>query len=223
MYESIDERLFRPWRTPFCLLIGVLIHFTFLLASIPAEAQSLTYKIIWNGKLLGSMEADKKPFNQGYSYSFKSAVTVSFVKRFKIDYYSRCFYQKNDLQEATTRNEVNGQRKDYSHTSKGGQGYVVNKNGKRSILNVSTIHHSLSTLYFQEPLQVSRIFSERHAVMLPVEQTAPHCYVITMPDGKKNTYWFANGICAKAEVNLGFGKLFFIRQSYSTTSSLTLD
>jgi hypothetical protein len=176
-----------------------------------SHGQTLKYTIKFHDKPIGSIEAVKKQTGQDCYYAMTSHTSISFIKRVAIDFTSNSKYREGRLMEATSQNNVNGEQKEYARVQWTGQHYTVNMNGEHSVLQ-QNIHSSLNSLYFQEPVNARQVFSERFATFLTIKTIKPHTYELTLPDGRKNYYWYTNGILTQVEVNLRFGKVMFALQ-----------
>jgi hypothetical protein len=170
----------------------------------PASAQSLTYAITWKDKPVGKIHAVKKSADQKSQYTFNSHVTVTVLKEFNVHTSFQSHYMAGCLQQASVQNKVNGKLKSHTQTHKQGNRYLVNKDGTEATLEVTGIEHSLTTLYFQEPVRLTQVFSERHALFLPIKSVSAHRYAIVLPDGNTNYYTYVDGICTLVEVQDGW-------------------
>jgi hypothetical protein len=98
-------------------------------------------------------------------------------------------------------------------TQKDGKIYTVVQNGEKSILNNPEIAHSVSELYFMEPHQITRIFSESIGTFLNLKTLGNGLYELTLPEGKKNIYKYEKGVLVQVEVSQTFGKAYIVRVS----------
>lgn len=61
----------------------------------------------------------------------------------------------------------------------------------------------------EEPINLQKIFSENYKRFIPIKAIKPHQYELQLPDGNRNFYTYANGICVSAEVNTTLSTVFF--------------
>lgn len=86
--------------------------------------------------------------------------------------------------------------------------YVIEEDGEKLTIT-EKIPYASACLMHIEPVGLTRIFSEANKKFIPIRQLKPHQYELQLPDGNKNYYTYADGVCVSAEVNTTLSKAFF--------------
>ncbi len=188
-----------------------LITLVFLLCFSAALAQSeRMYDVIRKGDNVGTLKASFTNTSLGQFFYIESKVKVWVVINIKIVYNQTNLYKEGLLQRATIIRAVNGSTKVNNNILRTPLGYVcMNKDGDTTMVK-EEIRHSIATLYFKEPLNVSRVYSENFLAFLTIKSTGPHTYELTLADGNKNYYTYTNGLCTKVEAQTDHGIIYLV-------------
>jgi len=207
----MSHNLIKPMRTRMMPRWMPVALFTGLAALVvfSASAQQMQYSVFLNNKPVGSLDARRSVKDGLANYLIQSDVKFHFVFKMNLNYTFESTYQNDMLIKGSTRNVVNKDERSASKITWNGSYYVLEVKDERSVLKNTRINYSMVSLYFREPTQVTQVFSERHGKFLPIKSLPGHRYEITMPDGKKNYYAYANGICQLVEVQHTLGKVLF--------------
>jgi hypothetical protein len=74
------------------------------------------------------------------------------------------------------------------------------------------INHTVTSLYYREPVNLKQIYSDRYGKMCPLQKVAAGAYEVVMPDGKKTLYTYAQGQCREVQSEIvGFNLIFRLR------------
>jgi hypothetical protein len=178
------------------------------LLSKSCEAQLLTYQIYMGSDSIGLMHAEHR-FSGTHNYELKSNMTVNSVVTVEIQYILTASFDKDKLLNSFTEQAVNGRIKVSSTVKWDGKNYNVQTLNKRDKIKNTTITYDLATLYFKEPVNLRKIYSDTHGSFLTIKPIEPHKYELILPDGKRNIYSYQFGICKEVEINQLFSKVFF--------------
>lgn len=194
------------------LFIGIL-YFSNSSAE-PVSTQMAIYDIFKGDKSIGTVQAEKITLSDGSQrYLLESEVAFSFLGRHTLRYTFNTHYQKGLLTFAEAKNLLNQKLRDSSRVQWDGHRYLINTDGSQSVLENTPISYSVSSMYYLEPDGVSQAFSERFAQFCPIRKLAPGKYELTMPDGRKNIYYYEKGVCQRVEVSMMLADLVIKRRS----------
>lgn len=194
-----------------CLYRVLLSIATVAVLFLHTQAQTTTFEVRIANHAVGTVEAHRKTAGADKSIVIKTRIQTM-LARVNSDVVNE--YSNNVLTMAKSIRVVgkNGEDKETS-TRRNGNDYTIILNGKKSIIGNTAIEHCVGDLYFTEPKQVSRIFSEALGRLLVLKPLGGGQYELVMPDGKANVYKYRNGILVEVEVNHTFGKALFVRTS----------
>lgn len=106
--------------------------------------------------------------------------------------YMKVKYVKDKIHTINYYEDMNQKRKYFTDMTYDGKQYTVTtKNGTRNI--VPENFPSLLSLYFNEPVNVSKIYFEAQLFATPVEKRNPNHYVFKTKEGNENEYIYRNG------------------------------
>lgn len=161
------------------------------------QTKNLAYSIKQNGKVVGTLHVKEAAAKGKVSYHVQSHVQTRFLISFDIKAVEEAHFENNILVASSIRRTMNGsEKKDQSILLQGNR-YLVNNSGKKELLSIYPIRHTLLSLYLYEPLHYSQIFSDVFQRLLPVQKVAPHHYKVSFPDGAYNEFFYSKGVCTK--------------------------
>jgi hypothetical protein len=188
----------------------LLILFTF--SAHLLYGQNHEYEIRVGNRVIGNVSAHSKQTGTVKNISITSKVDMRPITHFNLDI--SCEFD-NSLMTKSKVIKITGNNGDNKTitTQREGKNYTVVLNGQKSVLNNTDIVHSVSELYFMEPHQITRIFSESIGAFLPIKSLGEGLYELTLPEGKKNVYKYVKGVLTQVEVSQTFGKAYIVRVS----------
>lgn len=178
------------------MIFGLLV----ILLSKYSPAQTYEYETRALGIHAGDMQITRKVNGNLEYYSITSKNSVNYVLgKIDVDHKTSVTYKDGILQESFLRTDKNGEVDKFCSVSYDGQTYKIQTEKEKLSLS-RPVTASVVTLYFKEPVGLTEIFSEVFGKMVPVTEVKPHKYSIKLPDGKKNTYTYENGVVVEVEV-----------------------
>lgn len=195
-------------RSLFRVLLSVI---TAAVTYLPVLAQTNTFEVRVANHAVGTIEAQRKVSGHAKSIIIRTRIQMM-LSKINSDIFNEYSNNVLTLATATRIAHKNGEDK-RTTTRKDGKDYTVVLNGERSVLNDAEIQHCVADLYFAEPKQVTRIFSETLGKFLPLKYLGNGEYELQLPEGKKNVYKYENGTLVQVEVNHTFGKAVIVKSS----------
>lgn len=174
-----------------------------------ALAQTNTFEVRVANRPVGTIEANRKLSGISKSIVIKTRIQVM-LSKVNSDITNE--YNNNILTQAKASRSKSGEEKQTT-TSRNGKDYTIVMNGEKSMLEEPEIIACVADLYFAEPKQVQRVFSETLGRFLPVKSLGGGLYELSLPEGKKNVYKYENGVLVQVEVNHSIGKAVFVKIS----------
>lgn len=176
---------------------------------LPAHAQTNIFEVRVANHAVGTIEANRKMSGSAKSIVIKTRIQVM-LSKINSDMVNE--YTNNVLNTAQS-SRVSGKSGEDRRTitRRNGKDYTITVNGEKHVLSNTEIGECVGDLYFAEPRQVTRVFSESLGVFLPLKSIGGGMYELIMPEGRKNIYKYENGKLVLVEVNHTFGKAVFVR------------
>lgn len=170
----------------------------------------LNYSIIKDDKTIGNIRVERS-FKDGITeYFFESRAKVKIL--YSIEIYDKMgvTFKQNILQQASLYHTMNGKLKVNNTATWNGSFYdLSDKEGANGFLKQS-VFCSTASLYFNEPVNVKSVFSEKFQKMVPVQKIDSKRYRINLPNGNITTYTYNSGICTLVEAETDFANLKFV-------------
>lgn len=162
----------------------------------------LQYKITANDNEIGKLQVKKSIENNTINYSAKSDSKFKLFVSVDFSYKLNCIYKDNELLFSSVTTYVNGSKHSTATTEKiKANVYVLNNNGHENRI-FEPIFYSGVLLYFNEPKNISKVYSEFYNNFNPLKQIAIHTYQLTnSQNGNLSEYFYVNGILQKATIH----------------------
>jgi hypothetical protein len=178
-------------------------------AYFPVDAQKLYYDVVKGHKTLGSMMVERSKIGSETVFSVESLVEYRLLLNFKIEYQAEERYINGVLVDGSAVNSLNGKVQKQSAVKWDGEKYVVNLNGELTQVNEKGIVFSIPHLYYNEPVNQKRVFSQQFGGHIPMYEDKPKVYVLDSPDGKNYYTYNAEGICEEVKVSRAYATFYF--------------
>lgn len=192
------------------MLRPTLLLLFFIFLDLFTYAEKLTYTVIHDSKPVGNINIDRVKKNDVTEYSFESTVIVKMLLTIKVFDKMDVTFKQNQLIQAHLYRTLNGRVKVNNQATWNGSYYKMTDMDNA----VTTIKHQISittaSLYYQEPANVTSVFSEKFQKMVPVKYVGDKRYLLLLPNGNKCYYTYNNGICSLVEAETDWAKLRFV-------------
>ncbi|PSL35947.1 DUF6134 family protein [Chitinophaga ginsengisoli] len=183
----------------------------FTLNSALLYAQTHNYEIRFSNHVIGNVTAHCKVNGASRNISIQSNVDMKLLAKFNLDI--SCDFDNDILVRSKV---IKSSGKDAGDnktiiTQREAKNYSIVQNGKKSVLNTTEIVHSVGEMYFMEPRQVTKIFSETLGIFLTLNSLGNGLYELLLPEGKRNVYKYEKGTLVQVEISQTLGKAYIIR------------
>lgn len=145
---------------------------------VNASSDLQQFKIVMGKNRIGSYEARRQKDGGETTYTAKSETVVSFFGKIRIKYGLVCTYRDGQLVNSEMRSYKNGNLKKETLVKWGGDQYAINADGKKSTLN-QPIKKSSIQLYFEEPEDQTKVFSESQGKFKQVNKVSSNQYTLS--------------------------------------------
>jgi len=174
------------------------ILFLLLVAdSVLGIAQSFRYKIKVRNNEIGILTVERVIKDDSITIEAQSDIQLHIFKTIDISYTLKSIYNENELIYSSVVTYVNGAIHSSCKTEKKGDIYMIHQDGKGSTYS-KIIDYSAALMYFVEPINKNKVYSEFNSVIKDIKKPRNHTYELHDPKkGLKNTYYYKNGILLK--------------------------
>lgn len=178
---------------------------------LQANAQTNTFEVRIANHAVGTIEANRKTNGPVKSIIIKTRIQVM-LSKINSDIANE---YSNNVLSSSKSSRISGKNGEDKNTTtiRNGKEYTITVNGEKSVINNAEIEECVADLYFAEPKQITRVFSETLGKFLPLKSIGGGMYELILPEGKKNVFKYENGTLVLVEVNHTFGKAFFVKVS----------
>lgn len=173
-------------------------------------AQTLKYQIFKGKKPIGILTTKKVENGKHTSFHIESDATFRVIFEFSTQFTFEAFYKDGNLFKSSARNILNDSERESTLIEWKEGKYLIIKDGEEPAnLDISRPTYSMASLYYEEPGNRTKVFSERFGEYLAIKSIGNAQYELTMPDGRSNIYSYENGRCSKVEVDHMLATLYF--------------
>ena len=164
-----------------------------LLAHFTQASDAIKFDVILYGKKIGSMTINKEVRNDTVSYVLQGRSTAKIlwmeyddISRYEVK------YKGDKILYCKYKEDMNGKLKHFTELTYDGKEYkATTKSGIKKI--TPDVAPSLLWLYYNEPVNVSKIFYEAQLISTPLEMKNPGHYIFKNNEGHNNEYIYRNG------------------------------
>jgi hypothetical protein len=187
--------------------VKILFSYLLTLLCLCCFSQQRSFDVVLLGKNIGQTSIVKKQDEKGFvTYNLRSNTSVSVMFQEKTS--SMSFdvkYYGGKLFSALCKVVNNGSQV-ITEITKEAEGYIIKK--ENELLKIAeAITFSSMELYFTEPINEKRVFSERLGEFVAFEKTAPGEYVNRLKD-VTNIYRYRNGTLYEVEIRKPLGSVY---------------
>ena len=179
------------------------LPFLLLLSIFSAAAEKLTYDVILFGKSIGRTTIERIDKGNGeihYKLINNSEVNIFLTKKSSQMHYE-IVYKEGTLFSSYAKNVKDGITEVVT-TAWDGTKYIIKK-GAETLQYVHQIEFSSISLYFNEPINRTRVFSERMGQLTTFVKTGSGTYECKTSNGVTNIYRYQNGKLMEIEMSKG--------------------
>ncbi len=184
----------------------ILLFIVMLLISHFALPQriNLEYSIKRKGSEIGTLLFSQHVSGNKTSFKIESHIKARLVFLMTVKAIEEAIYENGILTWSFMYRKMNGTEKVNKKTRLSGSNYVITKGRQSETLNAYPINYNMICLYLQEPVTISKVYSDNFQRFLAIQKLGDHHYKIDFPDGNYNVYRYNNGLCSKVEVHHQF-------------------
>jgi len=186
--------------------------FLFFCWSFPVGlTQTIVFDVMDDADTVGLMKVKRS--TEGGKTVLKSdgLITVSLIWTFELHNLYEASFEEGQLVSNKIRNSRNDDLSGQADGHLSEERYLNTVDGeKRSV--PAPIDFILLSLYFEEPLGRTRIYSERQGVYLPIKSLGNHRYELTTYADRPAIYTYVNGRCQQIDLSHFLGSVSFIRR-----------
>lgn len=177
---------------------------TMLLLLMPLCTKSqnleLKYKICQGGDEIGWLSIYKNMDGNKLTITLTSEIKTRVIFTIAVSTKESSSFRNGQLLHSSVFRKTNGHTKINKQTALNGEVYEVVKNGQSAKLPFSYIGKNLLSLYFQEPVGISKVYSDNHERFLNIAKTDEGAYKVKFPDGNSNIFYYSAGACTKIKI-----------------------
>jgi hypothetical protein len=201
---AVSKKSFETLRTqlPRYISIALIVALVLLTFNGHSQAKSLNYQIMRKGSKVGSLHFSQF-VSAGMNYlEMESEVKTSFVFTFTAKVKEEAVYYSNGvLLRSSIYRKMNGSEKVNKQHHEANNQYIIHS-GKDSVVTKNyPITYNMLSLYNEEPVNVSKVYSDIFETFLAIQKTGDHDYKIDLPDGNYNCYYYKDGVLNLVEVH----------------------
>ncbi|QNK77107.1 DUF6134 family protein [Winogradskyella undariae] len=191
----------------------LIIAFTILGGSSSPLQENLNFDIVHKGNVIGSLNATKTIKDSKIYYKTSTTIKTRIIKDVSVNYKYNVVFNDDLLETSVVDITVNGKPHAKTHTKRVKSVYQVVKDGKNEGLLETSIYNATIQLYFEEPKNIMRCYSEQAGDFNTLEALGNHSYKKVNLKGRENIYYYNKGVLEKATIDGGLIKFEIIARN----------
>lgn len=186
------------------LLACMLMILLLISIALSAQKQTRNYKIMRKNSEIGWLTIERQTDSNATTITMTSQVKIRFLITYESYSKEISRFTNGKLQHSYYYRKTNGSLKADRHTYLVGSNYEVHENPEKKTLNIPPVAYNTLCMYFQEPVNIKKVYSDNHQRVLDIEKKSDGGYSITSPDGTTNTFYYWHGGCYKVKIDHSF-------------------
>ncbi|MBP9882253.1 MAG: hypothetical protein KBF32_02540 [Chitinophagales bacterium] len=195
--------------TTYTFLIRLLLCQLFLFSVLLTNSESIlaqqsekshVYEIYKGNDKIGQVVAITVTDGKKKFIRIETHIDVRVLFTVKVDVVVKNNFVDEALSEVSVRRVINGSVKINNTIVRSEKRYQMINMDKDTTFYNGTIGKCVSQLYFEEPVNLSSIFSEAFLKPVPLVKTGASTYQLKLPDGNINHYTYVNGVCTMVTI-----------------------
>ncbi|TDT45310.1 hypothetical protein CLV90_2396 [Maribacter spongiicola] len=170
------------------------------------------FDIIHKDNVIGSLKASKSIKDSKVHYQSVTTINTRVIKEIDVNYLYNVTYENDKLKRANVLIDVNDKPYADILTNWEIDYYQISKNDKNELVIEEDINYATILLYFDEPINVNRCYSEQDGSFNIIIPLGNHTYKKINSKNHENIYHYKNGFLENAEINGGLIKFGIIAQ-----------
>jgi hypothetical protein len=153
--------------------------------------------------MVGTLSATQKSIDSKTYYHSSTDIQIKFIKTFDVNYEYDVFFDNQILQTANVDINYNGNQHAQTFTKLKNNEYQVIKDEKLEATWKETIRYSTISMYFKEPINITRCYSEQEGDFNTITHLGNHKYKKVNTSGRESFFFYKNGSLEKAVIDGG--------------------
>jgi hypothetical protein len=192
--------------------VQLIFMLALLTGFVHAQEKVHRYNILHNGEIKGVLVVHQQVNGSRVRVKIDSEVKTRFLIKVTVKAIEEAIFENGILVYSSLCRIVNGDEKINQQLQVVGISYKITSKSKITTLPNYPIHHSVLSLYYQEPVNVSKIYSDNYQQYVDIKKVENSKYQVIFPNGNINYYSYKNGICTSVEVNQFYNLQFLLTQ-----------
>ena len=184
-----------------------------LFFTIISRSQPIEFAVLRGDSQIGEIQASISQKDNFIHYDVVSDVSFRIIWKYNRISGLHVTYINNMLESSLSTAAINDKLKELSRVTKSGSQYDCFIYPNDSFQLKPDINFSTVRLYFEEPVGISKIYSESFLDFGTLESLGDHVYKLTLPDESINYYTYKNGELTEVSVNRTLFNLTFKRKT----------
>ena len=158
------------------------------------------FDVIKNGRVLGYVKMEKINNETMTKYLIDSRITTRFLLNFDVESKETYIYRGDTLVYSYMYRKINNKEKlNQKILLDKGRYYLTNRKKQKQLLNTTYISCNLVKLFFDEPIGVDKVYSDKLRVFVDLSQESKNCYKVQFPNKSYTLFYYDNKKCIAIE------------------------
>jgi len=163
------------------------------------------FDVVFKGDKIGTLKVKRHERKDKTIYTSNTRIktTILLIKKINIRHKYRVSYQSEQLLLSKVTIKVNKKKPERIKVRQSDNGYLIKSNSEDTYRIDEPIKYSSILLYFEEPKNITKSFSERSGNFNAIDQMDDGSYRIINEEGDENRYYYTDGQLSLMKVDGG--------------------
>ena len=182
----------------------ILLYFLKGQIDVPRSIDSsLYFDIVHKDKVVGSLKASQKIEGSKVYYQSFTSIKIQIIKDIQVNYKYDVTFENKILKKTDVKITLNDKPHAETQTQWKDAQYKIAKNDKNEVVLKDNIDYSTILLYFEEPINIDRCYSEQDGSFNTIIPLGSHSYKKINSKGKENLYYYKKGVLKNTIIDGG--------------------
>jgi hypothetical protein len=190
-----------------------LLAIWFLAAAGPAaNVDHYVYNVSLDGKSIGTYEVNRTDIGESSTFRVETITEAGLIRPMRHKFVMLSAYNGNSLISSDLKSWVNDELESSTLLQWDGSQYVKQEGETLTEICCEQVNFSSATIFFNEPVNRTKMFYEKYGKELLIEKIGDHTYQVKLPNGGVERYKYENGKVSEVEFVQSFATIRLKKQ-----------
>jgi hypothetical protein len=184
----------------------------FLSAGPAAKVNNHKYDVSLDGRPIGTYEVNRTDIGEASTFRVETTTSAGLIRPTEHKFVMMSSYNNSKLISSDMKTWVNQELESSSLLQWDGSQYVKHEGETLTEICCEAVDFSSATVFFNEPINRTKMFYEKYGKELSVKKAENHTYEVKLPNGGVERYTYKNGEVVEVQFVQSFATITLRKQ-----------